>query len=312
MILNLVSNKNIKKVFLTKQSPIFMEKNKVDLILSPTLYWVRVFDIPIKSEKKALSVLPTLFEDILENTSLYSFQLQKIKDNKYLCFAYVESDILELIKNKGLTLSLVNNIHFAQNECISLNTFIHENEIYTYMNELLIKVPKNINLSCNLFLKEVIQDIKLSRNIINIKRYTAFLSLKNTYVLSSILFVFLCIVLTKIYIINNTISKNNLKVLEIKKLNVLPSSMIRAEAILGDYKKRITNQIKIRNFLSYLSSYQKISKDMIIDSIFYEKSVFKLIIKNVDSEGLKMYLNKNNEIIKFDLLKNSILVEVKL
>jgi predicted transcriptional regulator len=43
--LNLVSSSKSRKIFLSSNTKIY-ENSKVDIILSPEFYWVRIFDIP--------------------------------------------------------------------------------------------------------------------------------------------------------------------------------------------------------------------------------------------------------------------------
>ena len=126
--MSLVSSNN-KKVFLSTNTKI-TSTQKVNIILSPELYWVRIFDIPVKNTTHARHVLPTLFEDILSNVSELSYQVVKLEENKYLCFAYVNKTIYEAIKKSGIPLSLVDNIYFAQNECKSYPQFIVDNKSF--------------------------------------------------------------------------------------------------------------------------------------------------------------------------------------
>ena len=89
--MNLVLNKN-SKIFLCSNTKI-ETSFKVDIILSPEFYWVRIFDIPVKNITQAKNVLPTLFEDIVDSISDLSYQVIKLEDNKYLCFAYINKRI---------------------------------------------------------------------------------------------------------------------------------------------------------------------------------------------------------------------------
>ena len=83
------------------------ENSKVDIILSPEFYWIRIFDIPVKNIAQAKAVLPSLFEDILLKVGELSYQVIKLEEGKYLCFAYINKKVFEAIKNSGINLSLV-------------------------------------------------------------------------------------------------------------------------------------------------------------------------------------------------------------
>lgn len=119
--MNIVSNKS-KKIFLSTNSRVF-ENSKVDIILSPEFYWVRIFEIPVKNIFQAKQIIPTLFEDLIDENGDLSYQVIKLEENKYLCFAYINQKIFEAIKESGLNLSLVNRVYFAQNECKEFSQF---------------------------------------------------------------------------------------------------------------------------------------------------------------------------------------------
>ena len=182
--MSLVSSKN-KKVFLCSNTKLQIN-HKVDIILSPEFYWVRVFDIPVKSLTQARHVLPTLFEDILETTNELSYQVLKLKENKYLCFAYVNKKIYEAIKNSGINLSLVNSIYFAQNECKDFKQFTIEDKSFLYTNDnILVKVPNSF-ISEKLELNQHIENINLSSNKVDIKLYNNILTPKQIYTIIAI------------------------------------------------------------------------------------------------------------------------------
>ena len=91
----LKANKN-KIFFLTKKSR-YSYGEAADIILSPELYWVRIFDIPITNKRDMIKVVPTLFEDFLD-VEEYKFYAVKQEENKYICFAYNENEITKIQK----------------------------------------------------------------------------------------------------------------------------------------------------------------------------------------------------------------------
>ncbi len=83
-----VSNKEVQKIFLTSNTEVVDFQKKIDIIISPEFYWVRKFEIPVKNETQARHVLPTLFEDIVNDDAILIYQVIKLEENKFLCFAY--------------------------------------------------------------------------------------------------------------------------------------------------------------------------------------------------------------------------------
>ncbi|RLA71544.1 MAG: hypothetical protein DRG24_05290 [Epsilonproteobacteria bacterium] len=102
-------------LLLGKDSRIAVSYNKVDLILSPSLYWFREEILPAKNVPQAKKLAPSLF-DAIAPEGIYNYHAQKHQDLFWL-FAYDETAIAQAITDAGLRLNQVRNIYFAQNEC---------------------------------------------------------------------------------------------------------------------------------------------------------------------------------------------------
>ena len=304
--MSLVSNNN-KKVFLSTNTKI-SSIEKVNIILSPELYWVRIFDIPVKNITNARHVLPTLFEDILTNVSELSYQVVKLEENKYLCFAYINKTIYEAIKKSGIALSLVDNVYFAQNECTKLKEFTFDDKSFLYSpDNILIKVPK-VMLSNPIDLNKNINQIELSSHKIDIKLYNNVLSSKQIY---SILAIILCMCIINVYKLfdykTQSAKLENQIEMEKKKSN-LPSSMLQTNSILSKYKSIENEDIKKREFLEYLLS----NKRFKINKINLNKNVVFITFNSSDKVRLENYISKKYKIISSKVKALDIQVQVKL
>jgi len=304
--LSLVSSKN-KKVFLSTNTKI-NNIEKVNIILSPELYWVRIFDIPVKNITHARHVLPTLFEDILTSVSELSYQVVKLEENKYLCFAYINKTIYEAIKKSGITLSLVDSIYFAQNEFEKIKEFTFDNKSFIYSpDNILIKVP-NVMLLNPVDLNENINQIELSSHKVDIKLYNNVLSSKQIY---SILAIILCICIINIYKLfdyKTQISKIDNQIEIEKKESNLPSSMLQTNSILKKYKSIVNKDIKKREFLEYLLS----NKSFNINKINLNKDIVFITFNSSDKMRLEEYISKRYKIISSKVKALDIEIEVKL
>ena len=304
--MSLVSS-NKKKVFLSTNTKI-TSIDKVDIILSPELYWVRIFDIPVKNVTHARHVLPTLFEDILSNVSELSYQVIKIEDNKYLCFAYINKTIYEAIKKSGISLSLVDSVYFAQNECKVLEEFTFDNKSFLYTpDNILIKVPNSLALN-SVDLSENINKIELSTNKVEIKLYNNVLSSKQIY---SVLAIILCICTINIYKLfdyKSQTSDFNKQIESVKSSSNLPSSMLQITSILNKYKSISDKDIKKRDFLEYLLS-NKIFK---LNKISLNKNIVTLNFNSNDKTRIEKFIAKKYKIISSRVKALDIEVKVKL
>jgi len=245
---------NNKILFLTKTSK-FAFSGKIDIILSPELYWVRAFDIPIKSNKDVLGVLPSFFEDFLD-VEQYNFYVIDKEDNKKLCFAYNEDLISKAIKNSGLTLNQVSKIYFAQNECKSFiqnnqtntNSFKINNDYFLYQDEILLKVPAEFT-NQNEIVEYNFDNIKLSKDKIYINTTNIYIDNKSLYIISILLLIVSFINFGKTSLINkdiNDIASNKEKN---KKQYNLPATSIQAKSIIKSLERKQNNQIKLREDL---------------------------------------------------------------
>lgn len=300
--MSLVSSKS-KKVFLCSNIKI-NETSKVDIILSPEFYWVRLFDIPVKNITQAKAVLPTLFEDILVETDELSYQVIKSADNKYLCFAYINKKIFEAVKNSGINLSLVNAIYFAQNECKEYKQFSIENNSFLYTNDdILVKIPNEF-LTQKLDLNDVIKNINLSSNKIDIKFYNNFLSSKQIYIVLIICSIISIINFSKYFSYGNEISKLEQKEEQIKISNNLPSSIIQIDSIIKANKKIAQKEINKREILFYI-----LANNVVIKDISLQGDVIDINFLNVDKKKIEEYILKRYKIISSTT--NNLILNIK-
>ena len=79
-------NKQIDTIFLDTICDNFHTDNKVNIILSPSLYWIKKVSLPVKNVKDVKPLLASIFEDILPDGT-YNYSAYK-NDDAYLVFAY--------------------------------------------------------------------------------------------------------------------------------------------------------------------------------------------------------------------------------
>lgn len=287
-----VSNK-IKNIFLTTTTKVNIT-NKVNIILSPEFYWVRIFAIPVKSVSQAKHVLPTLFEDILENIDELSYQVIKLEENKYLCFAYINKNIYSSIKNSGVSLSFVNSVYFSQNECSPFNQFTIENKGFLYTDDgILIKVPNNILSKEAIDLNKKVDLLQMTSHKVEIKLYDNLITSKQVYTISIIILILLFINIFKVVDYKNEISLLDSKIEKIKTNANLPSSMIQTNSIIKKNKSKILKEIKKREFLAYILKNSKIN----LKSLELEKNIINLRFENTNKSTVENYISRKYKII---------------
>jgi hypothetical protein len=304
---NFKTNKN-KKLFLTRNST-FSYEEKVDVVLSPELYWVRIFDIPIPNKKEALSVVPTFFEDFLDIED-YKFYAVKQEDNKYLCFAYDESKVIDAIENANLSLNQVSSIYFAQNELVNLKLTKLENEYFGYQDDILIKFPKSF-INEDDFKEFDICETNLSKYHISINYTSKYIDNKSLYLISAIILLISILNFSKVYTLNNTIDGIVSKQIQIKKDFKIPSTMIQTKSIMRTLNIKGTKQIKLRDALDYLFNFSSSTKGK-IQRVDYRNDNLIIYFKEISMVGIKSYLGKKYKVFKSSDKNSVVTIGIKL
>lgn len=302
--MSLVSNKS-EKIFFSLDSKYEVD-NKVDIILSPEFYWVRVFEMPVKTISQGKQLVPTLFEDVLESTEKLSYQIIKLENGKFLCFAYENKKIYEAIKNSGINLSFVNSIYFAQNELKNFPSFVYDNKGFIYTSDdILVKVPLNL-IGEKVDINEILKNIVLSSNRVDIKLYNNLLNSKQIYVLliAMVLLIFTNGVL--IFDYKKSIDTLQHSKIELFKSSNMPNSLLQTKSIIDSYKQEVKVEVKKREALEYLLS----NKDFKLISFNMDKNRLNLIYERADKKRIEEFIGKKYKISSLFVKDLNISVEV--
>ncbi|MFX4219280.1 hypothetical protein ACOL3B_10340 [Aliarcobacter butzleri] len=307
--MNIASNKKkkIKKIFLSTDMKI-NEPSKVDIILSPEFYWVRIFELPVKNISQVKSIVPSLFEDLIEDNKELSYKIIKLDDNKYLCFAYINQKIFEKIKNSGINLSLINNVYFAQNECKSFSQFIINNKSFLYTrDDILVKVPNEV-LSEKFELEKVLEKIELSNHKIDIKLYNNSLNKNQINLVLFCCLLILLVNISKYFLYSNEISKIDTQIENMKSNSKLPSSMIQINAIFNSNEKILQKEISIREALYYILSNNK----FVVNEVFLDQELLNINFQDSNKDEVKKYIEKKYKIDSIDIKESNLNIKVQL
>ncbi|WP_416768561.1 hypothetical protein ACM66T_11250 [Sulfurimonas sp. ST-25] len=110
----------VTTLFLDKEAQPVDVQGKVDLVLSPSLYWFRTEALPVKTVFQAKKLVPSVFDAIIPEGS-YSYHVLK-RDETFWLFAYSEEQIIDAVTRSGIRPTDIRHIYFAQTECVALQT----------------------------------------------------------------------------------------------------------------------------------------------------------------------------------------------
>lgn len=291
--------------FLDKSSTNFGTIEKTNIILSPALYWVQRVSLPVKSARDARALLPSLFEEVLPE-GVYSYSIYKEEDDFYI-FAYEDKLIIEMLKEKNVKLSQVQNVYFAQSEFSSLTDAISIDSEYSLVveNKLVVMLPtawisekKDLDLS----------SIKLSKHSIALKQYEHLLKTRDLYTFILLISIFLLFMGAEYFLLQKHISHTSLQKEQIFAQNGLKATMIQNRSLLENYKNIYKREIKIREFLSALISQHLKGKEKIVH-VGIKSKEFKVdigsvkrgdevkIVKQLQSQGFYFKAKYHTEIL---------------
>lgn len=278
-------------------------EEKVNVILSPSLYWVKKLPLPIKYLRDVKKLLPSIFEDILP-AGHYNYSAYK-SGEEFFVFAYEDKLILDTLMLRGIGASNIANVYFAQSEFAELEGAIKVNETQSmYLkDEIVILVPSTfVDASKTLDTDSIL----LSPHTISLAQFGHIVDTKSLYKIAAVFVVLIFLLASEWFV---TAQKIN----EIEELkNALftqagaKATMFENNAILKKQKSIYDKQTKLRESVSLLLS-AKLTKNETLKELSFKSKSFTAdfntlspatitaIEKDFKTSGLSFKTSKQNE-----------------
>ena len=299
-----------KNILLQKKNN-YQINEDVNIILSPELYSARIFDIPIDSAKELKLVIPNFFEEYF-NIDGYSFYHIKLDHHKYLCFAYKQSEILEILKQSNIDLKFVKNLYFLQNEieCQENELYEYEDIKYICSENIIVKIPSNIPINQKAKKLEI-ENISLSKHNIFLNKSSKYIDNKTAYIISFVFIIFALFNFYKMSVLNEQIDKYDKNLDDLKKQYKLPSSMIQTKSIINEYQEIENTNKEYRDAFEYVLNY-KHSINTQLKNIEYKNNKILLSFENKNKQQLENYIKKRYKILSSRVVGKNLSIEVKI
>jgi len=277
-------------IFLDPNSQVALSlqaKEKLNVVLSPSLYWVQRVSLPVKYVRDVKKLLPSLFEDILPEGS-YSYSAYKSDDEFYI-FAYEDKVILDTLTKQGANVALVANVYFAQSELsgISQSKIVSQEESLYLKDGLLTMVPRSwveSNETLNL------KDIELSKHSITLQQFGHIVDNKSLYKIAAVVLVISLLILSEYIITSQKVSDiQNAKEKLFTKYK-LKSTMFQNEAMFKKYNFIHTKQMNLRKTVATLLALKLNSNEKI--SILELKNARLNVVFSGVSKGQEFRIKK--------------------
>lgn len=287
----------------------FEKGEKLNIILSPSLYWVKKQALPVKSVREVKKLLVSIFEDSLPEGH-YSYTAYKHGD-QFLLFAYEDKKIISLLNAKGINLVDIGSIYFAQNEFSSLEGAVTLNATQSmYLkDELLVLAPSAwISESKELDL----ENIELSKQTIKLQQFGHIVDNSSLYKIGAILVILAIILLVEIFVAS---SKRD-GVVELQDAVFskykLQSTMFQNESTKSKYNTIHKAQTKLREHIAaFLTMKLKVTQKITL--IEYKNRVLYVTVSDIskghersvtsqlDSKGIKYKVSYNDDSMKVEM-----------
>lgn len=245
--MNLGFRSKAKAFFVDIDSPAYRLEGAVNIILSPSMYWVKRVTLPVKYLREVRSLIPSLFEDNLPEGK-YSYSTYKDGDS-FLIFAYNDKEVLDLIAEKGITAANIDNVYFAQSEFDTIDTplKIDAKSVLSLQEGVVVKLPAalapdavTMNLDGHTF----------SKHSIHLTRFNQIADKKSQKVFGSILAVLILMFTTEWLITASKVTAIMEKQGEVFSSHNLPATSFQNEAIHAKLNTTFERQSRIRDIVN--------------------------------------------------------------
>ncbi|WP_304546061.1 hypothetical protein [Sulfurimonas microaerophilic] len=269
----------------SEKTPQVAAGTKVDIILSPSLYWVKKLSLPVKYARDAKKLLPSLFEDNLPQGN-YSYVVFK-EGEEFLAFAYEDKKIIEELGKKDIPVSTIKNVYFAQTELLdAVPCKINEKEVLIVDNDLVFIAPSRwIETAKELSL----DNLKLSKKTIKLQQFSHIIDNNSLYKIAALLGVFILLLGVEAFITMQKIESVNIQKEKLFDEYKLYPTMMQNRSVLQEYETTFEKQTKLREIVADFLKL-KLTKEQKITKIAYKNKVLSVNISGLDEASSKKVL----------------------
>ena len=244
-------NRQNKILFLDPNYDVASVDEKVDIILSPSLYWIKKISLPLNSLREVRTLLPSIFEDTLPD-GIYSYSVYKnSEDSLFYAFAYEDKNILDVIAQHNIPMTNIGSVHFAQSELHNINHAmrINDNQCLYINDSIVVMVPST-------WVKEKeeldLSSITLSKHKITLQQFAHIVDYKSLYGVISVLAILILLAFSELLISEQRSQDIVMKTDEIFLKDDLKPTMFENKSILKKFEKTHEAQTRFREYLAYL------------------------------------------------------------
>lgn len=284
---------------------------KYNVILSPSLYWVKKLSLPLKYTHEVKKILPTLFEENLPEGN-YNYYVYK-EDDAFICFAYEDRKILEVLEQKGISPSDVKSFFFAQTALEGFDDVYRVNEAEVLKKEegIFLLLPAAWYKDA----KELpLERANTSKHAISLQHFSHIVRPELLYKIIAVLLAFVFVLFVELFVLGSVKESVVEESQNIFAQKGLKPTMMQNRSILSQYKSIYERQKKLRESLIALLK-SNLKKGEHIEHIILKDGVLRVYFSGVSAlqkARVTAALAKEKIPFKTEFEKEQLVVEVKL
>lgn len=285
--------------------------DKINIILTPSFYWVKRTALDVSFASLALKYAPSIFEGMLPEGN-YAYYAVKSK-KEYIFFAYDPDEIISSLKEKGIQASQIAGIYFAQNEMLNITAPIQCNkeDALVLHNGTILQIKKYLVDESTL--KRNLDEVKdLSKHKITLHKSSITHSVKELAPLMMVMGALIVLYATQLFFTYAQQADTRAKPSVFSEYN-LPDTFVQNSSIEKKLRKSFKAQKSFRKLIFAILKLP-LSQRQKITSLSYEKELFKINFEMQDYARLRdveLHLKKSlGKLVKINIDKNIMQVKI--
>ena len=235
-ILNLTATQSNRILIHKNMEPVKI-KNSVDIILTPQFYTFLREELDIRFAYQAKQIAGAMFDDYIDSSLAYKYHVQKC-DNLWCFFAYNIEEIDLFLESVGIEKHKVAKIYFAQQLEKQLVTPLSLNatQALESVDGMVTMMPKRLLADDIDYMELGRANLKLDGGVTMGASLNSFVSLKETIVLGSLLFLLGTSFIVEGNRIKSSISNEDARLTTLLDENPKYGSSMLRQSVLDKYK----------------------------------------------------------------------------
>lgn len=229
-------------------------ENSVDIILTPQFYTFLREDLDLKFSYQAKQIAPSIFDDYIRSSIEYQYYVYKC-DDQWCFFAYNIDEIDQFLESVGIEKHRVSKIYFAQQISDELEepVLLSEKSVLKNIDNVVTVIPKRIMGRESEYKTLALDELKIKGGISMGASLNSFVSLKETIILSSLLFILGLVFIVEGNRIKSSIATEDAQLTALLDENPKYASSMLRNSILEKYQPIDTNERLKRETMKEIS-----------------------------------------------------------